>query len=246
MTHGGPACHVTVGSATRLGLPDSCVDYIFADPPFGSNLYYSEVNLLWEAWLRSLLKLNKRLVVHREQDGGSKRLPIYASLMGDCFREMNRVLKPGRWVSVVFHNSDETIWQTILDGAEAAGFELVEINAFDKEQLTFKALRGQKGLERVTNKDIVLNLRKPKPGEQATANGKSSPTEAEKRVVEASRTSWMPTPPPKIARCRTSGTTSFCNSCVVAACRSAWPTSARCCHTTSRRWTGAGICAGKP
>jgi hypothetical protein len=37
----------------------------------------------------------------------------------------------------------------------------VEINSFDKEQLSFKGIRGAKGLERVTNKDIVLNLRKP-------------------------------------------------------------------------------------
>ena len=105
--------------------------------------------------------------------------------MTDAFREMHRVLKPGRWASVVFHNSDDRIWETILEAARAAGFEMAEINAFDKEQLSFKGIRGQKGLERVTNKDIVLNLRKPKPGEQATANGKSYADEAEKRVVEA-------------------------------------------------------------
>jgi DNA modification methylase len=185
MIHGRPACYATVGSATHLGLPDSCVDYIFADPPFGSNLYYSEVNLLWEAWLQEFTVVEHEAVVHREQDGGSKRLPIYASLMEDCFREMNRVLKPGRWASVVFHNSDDEIWETILEAARVAGFELAEINAFDKDQLTFKAVRGQKGLERVTNKDIVLNLRKPKVGEEATANGKSYADEAEKRVVEA-------------------------------------------------------------
>ncbi len=112
-------------------------------------------------------------------------LPDYARLMADSFREMYRVLKPGRWASVVFHNSDDKIWDTILEAARAAGFELAEINAFDKEQLSFKGIRGQKGLERVTNKDIVLNLRKPKPGEQAAANGKVYADDAEKRVVEA-------------------------------------------------------------
>ena len=112
-------------------------------------------------------------------------LPDYARLMTESFREMYRVLKPGRWASVVFHNSDDKIWDTILEAARAAGFELAEINAFDKEQLSFKGIRGQKGLERVTNKDIVLNLAKPKPGEQAAANGKIYADEAEKRVVEA-------------------------------------------------------------
>ena len=32
------------GSATMLNLPDSSVDYVFTDPPFGSNIYYSEAS----------------------------------------------------------------------------------------------------------------------------------------------------------------------------------------------------------
>ena len=36
----------------RLSIGDSVIDYIFTDPPFGGNLMYSELNFLWEAWLR--------------------------------------------------------------------------------------------------------------------------------------------------------------------------------------------------
>ena len=176
----------TVGSATRLeSVPNSSIDYIFTDPPFGSNIFYADCNLIWEAWLNEgFTDQSQEAVVHLKHRQRNT-LPDYARLMTDAFREMHRVLKPGRWASVVFHNSDDRIWETILEAARAAGFEMAEINAFDKEQLSFKGIRGQKGLERVTNKDIVLNLRKPKPGEQATANGKSYADEAEKRVVEA-------------------------------------------------------------
>ena len=34
-----------------LNLPDSSVDYVFTDPPFGSNIYYSEASHIWESWL---------------------------------------------------------------------------------------------------------------------------------------------------------------------------------------------------
>lgn len=176
----------SVGSATQLeSVPNSSIDYIFTDPPFGSNIFYADCNLIWEAWLNEgFTDQSQEAVVHLKHKS-KNTLPDYARLMTDSFRKMHRVLKPGRWASVVFHNSDDRIWETILEAARTAGFEMAEINAFDKEQLSFKGIRGQKGLERVTNKDIVLNLRKPKPGEQATANGKSYADEAEKRLVEA-------------------------------------------------------------
>ncbi|MDY0042986.1 MAG: DNA methyltransferase, partial [Desulforhabdus sp.] len=36
-------------SASANSLPDSCIDYLFIDPPFGSNINYSELNSLWES-----------------------------------------------------------------------------------------------------------------------------------------------------------------------------------------------------
>lgn len=185
------------GSATCLNLANDTIEYIFTDPPFGSNIFYADCNLIWEAWLdQGFTDQSQEAVVHVKHKHRNT-LPDYARLMAESFCEMYRVLKPGRWASVVFHNSDDKIWDTILEAARSAGFELAEINAFDKEQLSFKGIRGQKGLERVTNKDIVLNLRKPKPGEQATANGKVYADEAEKRVVEAIAAFLETDPDPK-------------------------------------------------
>lgn len=185
-----------IGSATNLALvPGGAVDYIFTDPPFGSNIFYADCNLIWESWLdRGLTDQSQEAVVHvkhREKN----TLPDYARLMTESFEEMYRLLKPGRWASVVFHNSDDRIWQTILDAAEAAGFELAEINAFDKVQLSFKGIRGQKGLERVTNQDIVLNLHKPTPLQPRSTNGAPRSEDLETRVVERIA-SFLATSPP--------------------------------------------------
>ena len=46
-----------IGSATNLvNIPDSVIDYVFIDPPFGANIMYSELNQITESWLN--LKTN--------------------------------------------------------------------------------------------------------------------------------------------------------------------------------------------
>lgn len=153
--------YLDVGSATNLKVPDSSIDYVFTDPPFGSSIYYSELNLIWEAWLGNTTGTKNG--VHRASDGGAKRIFDYSSLMAEAFGGGHRVLKPGRWASVVFHNSDDQIWQAIQDAADNAGFKLVEINAFDKEQVTFK---GWKKGWRWSRTEVS-----PRPSKTCTGSG---------------------------------------------------------------------------
>ncbi len=187
------------GSATSIvDITNNVVDYIFTDPPFGSNIFYADCNLIWEAWLGQFTDQTHEAVVHVKHKNRNV-LPDYARLMTEAFQEMYRVLKPGRWASVVFHNSDDRIWQTILDAVEVAGFELAEVNSFDKEQLSFKGIRGAKGLEKVTNKDIVLNLRKPGPNLTRQANGVNEARngEAEARIAQGIADFLTANPPPE-------------------------------------------------
>lgn len=30
-------------------LPENSIDYIFTDPPFGSNIIYSDLSIVWES-----------------------------------------------------------------------------------------------------------------------------------------------------------------------------------------------------
>jgi len=159
-TYANSGVLITTGSASQLQMSDSSVDFVFTDPPFGSNIFYADCNLIWEAWLNQGLTDQRNEAVVHVKHRDKNTLPEYAQLMTDSFREMHRVLKPGRWASVVFHNSDDRIWQAIQQAAEAAGFDLVNAMVFDKEQRSFKGIRGEKGLENVTNFDIVLNLHK--------------------------------------------------------------------------------------
>jgi 16S rRNA G966 N2-methylase RsmD len=93
---------VFTGSSTNTGIPDESLDYIFVDPPFGANIAYSELNFLWEAWLGVFTNIKQEAI---ENSGHGKTLNNYRALMTDCFREAYKKLKPGRWMTVEFSNT---------------------------------------------------------------------------------------------------------------------------------------------
>lgn len=155
---------ILLGSATSLDIPDASVDYVFTDPPFGSNIYYADCNLIWESWLGRLTDSTEEAVVNRAltiQRGG-KSLEDYATLIKSGMLEIARVLKPGAWATVVFHNTEATVWKVIRDAADRAGFSFHEAASLDRRQQSHKGYKGRSGSEDVAHFDVVFNLQKPK------------------------------------------------------------------------------------
>jgi len=184
-TSAGQAVCVLMGSAVQLALPDSSIDYIFADPPFGSNIFYADCSMLWEAWLNQFTDEIQEMVINdRRKNGPFKKLDDYARLMGCAFKEMFRVLKPGRWATVEFNNSDGRVFEALKNAAVEAGFEIVNMLLLDKKQKTFKQVQGAKGEAEVVDKDVVFNLHKPA---MLRANVQAEDHDLEDQVAEAVR-----------------------------------------------------------
>ncbi|WP_088678706.1 DNA methyltransferase [Rhizobium sp. R339] len=154
---------VMVGSATRLAhVEDASVDYVFTDPPFGSNIFYADCNVIWESWLGRLTDVAEEAVVNKslkETDGG-KSLNRYATMMASALSEMHRVLKPGGWATIVFHNTDSAVWGALQQAADLAGFEFHEAASLDRKQQSHKGYKGREGIEDVAHFDVIMNLRK--------------------------------------------------------------------------------------
>jgi DNA modification methylase len=128
---------VTTQSATRLdGVPDASVDYVYTDPPFGANIIYSEMNLLLEAWLRVKTNAGPEAVIDTSR---GRDAADYAGLMAACFREYYRVLKPGRWLTVEFHNTSAGVWNLVQRVLGESGFVVAQIDVFDKGSTTILA-----------------------------------------------------------------------------------------------------------
>lgn len=156
------SCTVQQASATELAhVADRSADYVFTDPPFGANIYYSDASFLWEAWLNDFTPTEQEAVVSTSltPEHGGKTLDDYEKLMAASFEQIARVLKPGGWASVMFHNSDDAVWSSLERAIESADLRLESAVAFDKSQPSFKGVKQITDQERVSSFDLVLQLR---------------------------------------------------------------------------------------
>jgi len=149
-------------SALKLSmLSNNSVDYIFTDPPYGDSIQYTELSMIWNAWLGTMPSNKEEAVINPTQ---SKGVDEYGLLLEGSFKEMFRVLKYGRWISVCFHNKEFKVWNAILRACKNAGFVLV--NAVPQEPISQSF--NQSWSKYSTKTDMIINLIKPFPEDKSS------------------------------------------------------------------------------
>jgi 16S rRNA G966 N2-methylase RsmD len=144
---------ISTASASRLGIAENSVDYVWIDPPFGKNLMYAELNQIWEWWLGLRTAEIEEGVIDERR---GKTIQYYKDSMAKCFSEAFRVLKPGRWMTIEFHNSKNAVWNAIQEAISRAGFVVADVRLLDKKLMTYK--QSQQGL---VKQDLVISAYKP-------------------------------------------------------------------------------------
>jgi DNA modification methylase/transcriptional regulator with XRE-family HTH domain len=156
------------GSATNIhALPNESVDFIFTDPPFGANINYSEMNLLWESWLGDFTDASDEAVVNRVQ---GKDVDAYGRLMLRSLEECYRVLRPDHWLVLMFMNTSASVWKALRSAILEAGFEIRHVECFDKQHATFKQFVS----ENAAGEDLVIHCYKPEHRSQGTSAAPAS------------------------------------------------------------------------
>ncbi|MBN1316580.1 MAG: site-specific DNA-methyltransferase, partial [Anaerolineales bacterium] len=154
----GEGVLISTQSATDMqNIPSNSIDYIFIDPPFGANIQYSELNSVFESWLRVFTNDRHEAIISTYKE---KYESEYHLLMERSFNELYRVLKPGRWITVEFHSSAAAIWNLIQDALARAGFVVAQVAILDKQKGTINQLTSPASV----NNDLVINAYKPRLG----------------------------------------------------------------------------------
>lgn len=154
---------ISTQSATNLrDIPGNSVDYIFTDPPYSWKVPYGELNFLWESFLGLGTDWHHEEVIISDARGIDET--EWANRLKMAFEECHRVLKPGRCLTLCYHDSAEGTWDHVQDIMAECGF------VAEKASEALSIGTGQKSLKQltsgtITQRDLVINFRKPKPGE---------------------------------------------------------------------------------
>ena len=142
-----------VGNAMDLSdIGSDTVDYCFTDPPYGGTVQYLNLSLIWNTWLGYKVDKKSEIIIDSIKKQNEYEIMLTASL-----KEIYRVLKKGKYVSITFHNSTVRIWNTLLRGCQKAGFDLISIISQEPSKLS----HNQIDLEGTVTTDVVLTFRKP-------------------------------------------------------------------------------------
>jgi len=101
--------------ARELPLPDNSIDYVFLDPPYGGQVPYFELNLFYSSWLKEEERWNDEIIIPMETDEDPYYVDIWAKMITPAFREIYRVLKPGRFFTLMFHSKSSLIWNKLQE-----------------------------------------------------------------------------------------------------------------------------------
>jgi 16S rRNA G966 N2-methylase RsmD len=136
-------------------------DYIFTDPPYGGHISYLDLSILWNSWLGltpSGETYEKEIIVGGELKFSEEH---YIKRLQESIKYSFDMLKPNRWLSVVFQHWNIEYFDAILTAAQESTAELK--SAVSQIGDTIWSMHKKKGKESVLAGEFILTFYK-KPG----------------------------------------------------------------------------------
>ncbi|MEN9326604.1 MAG: hypothetical protein RI943_1025 [Bacteroidota bacterium] len=146
---------VQIGDTTNLkNLAGNSIDYLFIDPPYGDNIPYAELNSILESWLKVYTRIENEAIISQKNEKG---LIEYQNLLTLAYKEYFRLLKPGKWMTVIFSNTEASVWNVIQNAISKSGFIVANVSMMDTSRPGLHGIIGPIAVKQ----PLVLSCYKP-------------------------------------------------------------------------------------
>ncbi len=108
-------------------IPENSIDYVITDPPYGGLIQYFSLSSIWAIWLKHN---NKQFEIPYEDEitiEYQKDFERYHNLLTKALREIYKVLKPGHYLTLTFHNREINVWNSVIKAGAYSGFVFEKI-----------------------------------------------------------------------------------------------------------------------
>lgn len=136
-------------------IPDNSVDYVIADPPHGNRQPYLELSMMWNTWLKKKVNYEDEIVISESKDR-KKDIDNYYQLLNKVMIEIERILKPNRYFSLMFNSLDDKTWINLIMNMNKLKFELTKTETL--EYSANSVVQDTRGAGLKT--DFILTFRK--------------------------------------------------------------------------------------
>ncbi|MHB8546660.1 MAG: DNA methyltransferase [Nitrosotalea sp.] len=107
-------------------IPNNSIDYILTDPPHANRVPYLELSMMWNSWLRNKVNYIDEIVISGAKDR-NKDIENYNLLLGRTLQEIQRVLKPNRYFTLIFNSKDKNTWDDLFRIIKASNLKIYKI-----------------------------------------------------------------------------------------------------------------------
>jgi 16S rRNA G966 N2-methylase RsmD len=108
-------------------IPSNSADYVFTDPPYGDSVPYLELDYMWASWLGFKPDFEQEIIISDSPIRDRKSKELYSKMLTQAFKEVFRILKPNKYMTVTFHNTDIEVYNLLIQSVVLAGFDLEKI-----------------------------------------------------------------------------------------------------------------------
>jgi len=136
-------------------IPDNSVDYVITDPPHGNRQPYLELSMMWNSWLKKDVNYDDEIVISESKDR-EKDISNYYKLLNEVFVEIERILKPNHYFSLMFNSLDDETWINLITHTNRLNFEIERVETL--EYSANSVVQDTRGTGLKT--DFVLTFRK--------------------------------------------------------------------------------------